>query len=357
MTIITNSSKLSPGPSQKPDSSTKTLDLVLEGGGVKGIGLAGAVLELDKAGYRFHRVAGTSAGAIAAALIAALNAAKRPMSDIADILDTVDYQRFVAKGLVRRALGPIGDAGQLLFHLGLYDGDYLVEWLGQVLRDIGVTTFGQLALPDPGADSTLTPSQQYSLVVVTSDIARGREARLPWDFPTYGVPNIDDELIVDAVRASMSIPFFFRPVQRQVREAVIDGVTYQAGEVTWVDGGMLSNFAVDIFDRIDGRPPRWDTLGIKLSAQSSVVADNGVGNLLQEAFSCFHTMLDNADRSYLIPVRAARTVFVDNLGIGTTDFGISKEQQEQLLDSGHSAARAWLQQNATKRRRRSPSHF
>ena len=44
-------------------SAGKPADLVLEGGGVKGIGLAGAVLALDQAGYRFQRVAGTSAGA------------------------------------------------------------------------------------------------------------------------------------------------------------------------------------------------------------------------------------------------------------------------------------------------------
>ena len=56
-------------------SDEGSLDLVLEGGGVKGIGLVGAVLTLGDAGYRFPRVAGTSAGAITAALIAALQRA------------------------------------------------------------------------------------------------------------------------------------------------------------------------------------------------------------------------------------------------------------------------------------------
>ncbi len=54
-------------------------DLALEGGGVKGIGLAGAVLALDEAGYSFARVAGTSAGAIAASLVAAISKAGQPM--------------------------------------------------------------------------------------------------------------------------------------------------------------------------------------------------------------------------------------------------------------------------------------
>ena len=40
--------------------------------GLKGIGLVGAVLVLSEAGYTFPRVAGTSAGAIAATLIASI---------------------------------------------------------------------------------------------------------------------------------------------------------------------------------------------------------------------------------------------------------------------------------------------
>jgi predicted acylesterase/phospholipase RssA len=45
-------------------------DAVFEGGGVKGIGLVGAVAEIEKAGYEFVNLAGTSAGAIVASLLA-----------------------------------------------------------------------------------------------------------------------------------------------------------------------------------------------------------------------------------------------------------------------------------------------
>lgn len=48
--------------------SLKKADAVFEGGGVKGIGLAGAVAVTEEAGYQFENVAGTSAGAIVAAL-------------------------------------------------------------------------------------------------------------------------------------------------------------------------------------------------------------------------------------------------------------------------------------------------
>ena len=53
-------------------------DLVLEGGGVKGIALVGAISVLEERGYGFRRVAGTSAGAIVGALVAAGHARRRP---------------------------------------------------------------------------------------------------------------------------------------------------------------------------------------------------------------------------------------------------------------------------------------
>lgn len=311
-------------------------DLVLEGGGVKGIGLAGAVIELDAAGYQFARVAGTSAGAIAAALVAALNAAGRPLSQLHDILATVEYPKFMDAGRLSAAT-------HLAMHMGLYDGRYLTDWLGDALRTIGVTTFGQLRLDDPGADSRWSPSQRYSLVVHTADITRGRCVRLPWDYPAYGKDGIDDLLIVDAVRASMSIPFFFEPVRFEAPAGDVDGVHYDAAKITWVDGGLLSNFPVEVFDRTDGCPSRWPTIGLKLSArETTIAAGRDVTNVIAEGIACLHTLLDNADRYYLTSAKSARTIFIDNAGVNSTDFHLDAAAQAGLLANGRTAARAWL---------------
>ncbi len=75
-------------------SSSPKADLVLEGGGVKGIGLVGAVLALSEKGYVFPRVAGTSAGAIVACLIAAHQVAGKPLANLATIMRKVDYSKF-----------------------------------------------------------------------------------------------------------------------------------------------------------------------------------------------------------------------------------------------------------------------
>jgi NTE family protein len=324
----------------------KPADLVLEGGGVKGIGLAGAVLTLDQAGYRFQRIAGTSAGAIAAAIIAALNKAGKPLSKLQDYLQEVKFEQFMAKGHFRAALGGLGDAEHLLLHMGLYDGDYLIDWLGGVLSDIGITLFGDLRLDDPDVDQTWTARQRYSLVVHTSDITRGKLVRLPWDYVNYGL-DADHQRIVDAVRASMSIPFFFTPVSIRAAAVTADvaDMAAAAGRVTWVDGGLLDNFPVDVFDREDGAPARWPTIGIKLSAkQTSIGTGRGTDSVASEAIACLQTVLDNAGRYYVPPDKAARTIFVDNAGIKATDFGITPEQQQTLFENGQNAAHVWLNQ-------------
>lgn len=322
-------------------SDDKRADLVLEGGGVKGVGLVGAVLALSDAGYQFPRVAGTSAGAISAALVAALQAAGTPLAAMKDYVESVDYPQFEQESALRRHLGVIGDAAHLLFHRGLFSGDYLVEWLGGILEDIGITTFGQLRLDDPGSD--LPPERQYALIVHTADITRGKVVRLPWDYGSYGLEP-DGQRIVDAVRASMSIPFFFDPVEVDVTQSVVhDGVTYAPGKVTWVDGGLLSNFPVEVFDRSDGQPARWDTIGIKLSAdQVTIPPTRADRHSWDEAVSCLHTVLNNANRYYVPPEKAARTIFVDSGGIASTDFHITADQRATLFDHGQAAAQQWL---------------
>jgi NTE family protein len=311
---------------------------VLEGGGVKGIALAGAIVELDRAGYNFQRVAGTSAGAVAAAVVAALVRAGRPVSELTNILKTLDYKQFMAESRLRRLLGPAANAEHLLLHMGLYDGDYLVTWLDTVLDNIGITKFGDLALHDPGADAKWTPAQCFSLVVHTSDITRGKLVRLPWDYPEYGLEPAQQKISA-AVRASMSIPFFFEPV-KVTAPATAD---YGAGQVTWVDGGLLDNYPVDVFDRTDGAPCRWPTIGVKLSAQASVQQHPAdVHGVIGEGIACLRTALSNADRTYVSADKAARTIFVDTLGIAATDFNLTTDQQTALYNNGLTAADEWI---------------
>jgi NTE family protein len=315
----------------------KDIDLVLEGGGVKGVGLIGAILALDAAGFRFRRVAGTSAGAIAAALVAANVAAGKPLAGVKDQIASIDYSKFTDKSIGRKVSGKVGDFHALATTMGLYSGDYLVEWLGGILESIGITTFAQLRRADLG---DVFP---YSLVVHTADITYGKLVRLPCDYPHYGM-DADAQRIVDAVRASMAIPFFFTPVQQRVppsgAAASSDPVT-----VTWVDGGLLSNFPMEVFnDRNNGAVvDPWPTVGVKLADQQASLAppdetDGPVG----ETIRIFKTVLNNSNRYFITPEKARSTIFVDSAGINATDFDITSDQCTTLFDNGQRAAAAWL---------------
>jgi NTE family protein len=110
-----------------------------------------------------------------------------------------------------------------------------------------------------------------------------------------------------------------------------------------VDGGLLDNFPVEVFDRTDGNPGRWPTIGIKLSASKATAAPwRDVDGLFDEAMACLFTLLENTDRFYVTPERAARTIFVDSAGINAADFGIGPADRARLFDNGASAVRTWL---------------
>jgi NTE family protein len=328
-------------------------DLVLEGGGVKGIGLAGAIVVLAEAGYRFPRAAGTSAGAIAAVLVAAIEKSGQDMTVLRSYLADLDYQQFTRTSLVRHAFekvgGPVAEACELLLRPGLYGGGYLNTWLGGKLAACGVRTWADLLIgpgddPDPG----MPPGQNYRAVVHVSDITRGMLARLPWDYEDYyGLPAAGQE-VVAAVRASMSIPFFFTPVQTRTETAATrmpDGslVSWPGGTVTWVDGGMLMNFPIDAFDRVDGKAPRWPTIGVKLSAEPGAQsADVPVRNSVREGIRCLQTMTCEWDRYWVEQATAERTIFVPNAGISATQFDLSEEQQKTLFRNGAEAATSFL---------------
>jgi NTE family protein len=305
---------------------------VLEGGGVKGIGLVGATTELKEAGYAFHRIAGTSAGAIVGALLAGGMTSEELQREMREI----DYGRFEDKGFLDH-LGFVGKGASLLFEKGIYEGSYLRDWLDQRLTALGARTFADLRVEDP--DGTMPVERAYRLVVMVSDVTRARLVRLPWDYPQYGL-DPDSQLVADAVRASMSIPFFYEPVRLTSRDP--DGKEQTS---FMVDGGMLSNFPIEVFDRTDGKPPRWPTFGIKLSARPDAAQRQkyDVRGTFSLARAMVGTMTSFHDQIHVDdPARLARTIFVDTLGVRSTDFAIDETVQDLLARSGRTAAAEFL---------------
>lgn len=319
------------------DNGTQELiaDLVLEGGGVKGIALAGVVRRLVDAGYRFNRVAGTSAGAITASLVAAMTHAGKPLDGIVDVAKAVDYAAFLDPGPVGRALGPLKPLAlgpNLMFHDGLYPTKRLHTWISTELAKYGVRTFGDLRM-DADPESDLPEEHRYRLVVIASDVSRQRVIKLPWDYPDYHL-DPDNVPVADAVVMSASIPYFFEPGRLR------DG----GGQVsTIVDGGLFTNYPISIFDRTDGKPPRWPTFGARLHSRAELRPFNAVKGPLSLGKALVESLIGAWDLMYADdPLAQMRSMFVEASEVAATDFDVTPEQQATLLANGAAAADEFL---------------
>ncbi len=180
----------------------KKIDAVFEGGGVKGNALVGAVALTESLGFVFENLAGTSAGAIMASLLSAGYSG----NEVKKIFDAIDYRQF--KDLSMEGRVPVvGPALSLFLKKGIYAGDFFENWLRGLLKQKGVAVFGDLIITEYQND----PRYKYKLQVIASDITRGKLLVLPKDSVDYGID--PDKLdVAAAVRMSMSIPYFFKPV-------------------------------------------------------------------------------------------------------------------------------------------------
>jgi NTE family protein len=311
-------------------------DGVFEGGGVKGIAFAGALAAAERElGIRdWVNVAGTSAGAIAASLVAAgydADGLRRVMLD-------ADYRRFADYGFGGRVVGGTLNA---LRRRGIVRGEYFRRWLREQLAGSPLgkadPTFADLERDDIPADAT--PEQRkaarFRLRVVASDVSEGRMLVLPQDIHSYedgrGNRLRPETLpVVDAVRMSMSFPFFFDPItlRKGGRPHLI------------VDGGLLSNFPVWLFD--GPAAPRRPTFGFRLhpghgperpyyARVPKPFWELPLGKaLLHAATQAWDERMERASR--------VRTVAIPTLDVATLNFDLSRHDADCLYKSGLRAA-------------------
>jgi NTE family protein len=312
----------------------KKADAVFEGGGVKGIGLVGAVSEIEKAGYVFENLAGTSAGAIVASLLAVDYSA----AELKKELEKLNYNDFKDEGLLDK-LGFFGKSLSLGFEYGIYEGEFFEDWLEGLLAAKKMTTFGEIRTEYED------DQYRYKFQAIAADITDRRLLVLPNDLRSFGI-NPDEFSISRAVRMSMSIPFFFEPVE--LRD--ISGRKHFI-----VDGGLLSNYPIWLLD--DGTDnPEWPTFGFKLmepdKRQLKKAKRNPINNPVSFLKAIVGTMLDAHDSYHIskskgdydrtIGIPTVITIKGKDKEIGTTDFGITQEESQALYNKGVEVAKKFL---------------
>lgn len=194
---------------------------VFEGGGVRGVALAGAAAAALDAGLEFERAVGTSAGALVASLVAA----GFGPDEMAGAVCRIDWGGLL-KPVPGSRIPGIGRHLALITRKGWYDSARLEEVWGEVLARRGIRTFGDVP---PG-----------SLGVVVTDLNHARGILMPDGLRSYGYEP-DDFPIALALRMSAALPFFFTPVTLRDRTTGED--------VLMADGAMAANYPVSVVGR------------------------------------------------------------------------------------------------------------
>lgn len=342
------------------------VNLALSGGGVKGIAYTGVDDVAVRYGYRWGNIGGVSAGALAGAFIAAgyrgqelwqvmesfdfnkiqlgksvasmqvvkqfkeyagsLRSSKDP-AEIAELLESFLCLQPRGKILdkilgdtdfpetARSLLGSIityGNEGCL------FDGDYLEEWIYQVLAKKGVRTFADLR---GGIRDAVNPGG-YKLRITGVDCNRTKNVTLPDDISFYGIE--PDRLeVAKAVRISTCVPFAFKPV---ILTKSSDGIDKK---YHLVDGGVF-----DVF-------PHWligDTavpkIGFKLGNEGKKLfsIDTALGILK----SLTSLVTDIGIPKKIPPIKYVGEINTQK--VATLNFNLTDQEKEKLYDSGRQTA-------------------
>jgi len=299
-------------------ADSQALNLVLGGGGIKGIGLVGAAAALEDAGYRFNVVAGCSAGAIVAALVAS----GMSMARVREIMSELDFHSLLDNQRGGR-LGYAVNGYSVVRHAAMNSGDNLLHWIQELLDGQGIKTFGDLRQGE--ADAPI--ERRYKLVVIVADITHGRLLRLPWDYALLDL-DPDTQSVAEAIRAATALPFLYKP--------------HRIGNSLLADGGIVMNYPIGLYRELQRHNEH--TIGVRLSFAPEVAELHPEITGLSSMARAMVTTSINAQGEEMMrdPDIRRHTILVDVDDVKVTDFHISRAKQQKLYLNGYEAAQEFL---------------
>lgn len=321
-------------------------NLVFEGGGVKGLAYVGAMGILDQKGIlsNIERVGGTSAGAINAVLLG-LNYS---LAETEDILRNLDFKNFLDDdwGLIR-------DSNRLLHEFGWYKGDFFRDWIGKIIQDKtgnSESTFDEI-------NRLKAEGGFKDLYFIGTNLSTGFAE-------VFSFEHTPRKCVADAVRISMSIPLFFASCRSD------------RGDI-YVDGGLMDNYPIKLFDRqkyvhayskeplyyhehnnalqaakkdISAYVYNMETLGFRLDSAKEIAvfrdqaeaAHKDIEDFFDYAWCLVEAILNVQDSAHLHSDDWQRTVYINTLGVKTTEFDLSEAKKQALLHSGRECTESYF---------------
>lgn len=368
-TIDKTASAKSSDPAINPTSENALSNvdtLVFEGGSVKGLVYVGALQVLESYSHSrcarsfldsIKRVGGTSAGSIVALLIAL----GLTVHQIAYVMNTTAFSTFADMGVVASS-GTLGKGWRLYQQGYLCEGAVFTAWVEGLLKTYlgdAQITFGELSA---------LAKRRPELKALHVYAVRLNDGAIV-EFSSETTPTVSIGL---AVRMSMSIPVFFKPVRvRELRDAEdrVIGIERdeESGTAYYVDGGVKANYPYQLLKhayklgddqllgfKVDTQEERLRQL---LSDRSSAGSDTRVGlsswhqkitaieenpglNLLPRILSAL--MSGQEDQHNQDRAESGRTIHCHDLGVSTFAFDLKEPKKKELVSSGASAAMTYL---------------
>jgi predicted acylesterase/phospholipase RssA len=284
--------------------------LVLSGGGVRGITLVGAldVLHDHHALDDVHTFIGSSIGALVVVLIC-IGYSPPEFYKIFRDLDFSEMRNLKVWNIVDK--------------YGLDSGERIIEYLKTLFRAKDIPT-------------NITFKKLYEKtgkrLIITATCVNNHEVEY-WDYETN-----PDMKITDAVRITMSMPFYFTAPRYK-------------GNV-YVDGGLLDNFPLEALERY--LKPNEHVIGIKLKHSHEVGRNKvKINNFEEFGIHLLYTMMDDSNRLrremfemkrqlHLTDSRVDQIEIVTE-GIASLNFSLTDDDKTKLYNTGRYEMARWLE--------------
>ncbi len=283
------------------------------------------------------RVAGTSAGAIQASLLAIGYSAE----EISEITANTPIESFNDDGFVPRG------TKRLLSQYGWYQGDSFLSTLERLIYN----RTGNANLTFAGLHELAKTYPFRDLYVVGADLSAQRS--VVFSYETH-----PDMRIADAVRVSMSIPLYYRAIWLNKAGKLFDQPTAEDNCHLYVDGGILWNYPINVFDNSKYIPACNDefcdmfnpeTIGLRLERPEQI--DQELSNDFSIApydikdFNSYMSALGSIIMRNVNPADSRdmyRTIYIDDLGIGARPRRVPEAEKLAMMKSGRDGVKLFL---------------
>lgn len=304
-------------------------NLVMEGGGVRGIAYVGAIKALEESNLlmEIENIAGTSVGGITAALLCVGYTSE----ELEKLLTSMKFTKFNdGRGFF------IGGSNRLVKKYGWYRGERLTNWLNDLMfaktgvKDITFAQLKQLCNEDNKFKNLSVSATNLTLQ----------------NWQILNAKTFPNMRIADAVRISASIPLYFTAVFMDNSGNLYERKPRDIESFVMADGGFISNYPIHIYDstyKVD------KTLGLLLDSESQIahgdqseIAPYEISNLTDYIGAFYNLVIENLNRQSLSDTDWNRTISISTCGIGPKIKKMKVEEISQLINAGYTATKMYL---------------